>query len=738
MPLPETVKAHYLGQQRLTMELLAYAEEIWGSRPPADFDAWFAANVDDLVQIMTIGQQRATRDIDDYVTATLDEAGTPVTPEADLITDSLAGTAADGRSLDGLFYGAVVAAGKQVETKGSALAWQAGFTTLQMYMQTQLADATRVATKVAVATRPGVGSYRMLNPPSCSRCVVLAGRFYRWNAAFRRHPGCDCKVVAAVEGTADDAMVDPVKYFDSLSVAEQNKTFTMAGAEAIRSGADIGQVVNVRRGATGLDSAAGSTGALQTQDVYGQQLFTSTEGVTKRGVAGNVIRARGRDPRTTPRLMPESIMEIAESREDALRLLRANGYILDRSGPASGVGSRTSLVPDIAKPVRPIVDLDAVAAAEAAKRAAHQKKVADTKAWLEAERLYEESRPLSRATRDLITSARADLPAGQDGWDNLSTLSKDANGAFVPSRRLKAHLTTVTDAGRAINTDIARRMNADDALTSARALLSSESVAAERDRLLSAGNFQDLLKFDTVINARRVDVAKRESEIILEALTDARGFGGTKQTVRTLTPDDRAKIGEQSSSTISPVDADALDMLREAERFYPTDWLRAADDRGPIGLGHADRGFFLEQHPSVLTTDTIVVSKRGSHPYEWGAHADEATETMIHELGHRMEKSIPGLTQLEFALARTRATRNGLLETPAEMYPGSGEMTYKDDWTERSRGYTGKTYEAGIDRPDLKPHEIFQTGTQDLYGRSQFKFGDTELQEFMLGVLTLL
>lgn len=81
--------------------------------------------------------------------------------------------------------------------------------------------------------------------------------------------------------------------------------------------------------------------------MYGQSLYISTEGVTKRGVAGKVIRARGRDPRTTPRLMPESVLEVAESREDALRLLRLNGYILDRSGPTSGVGSRTSLVPSL-------------------------------------------------------------------------------------------------------------------------------------------------------------------------------------------------------------------------------------------------------------------------------------------------------------------------------------------------------------------------------------------------------
>lgn len=84
-----------------------------------------------------------------------------------------------------------------------------------------------------------------------------------------------------------------------------------------------------------------------------QGMFT-TEGVTKRGVAGRVLVERGgsvrdrsqralRITRNGPevrtierrvarlrRATPESIYEFAESREDALNLLAQNGYIIRR------------------------------------------------------------------------------------------------------------------------------------------------------------------------------------------------------------------------------------------------------------------------------------------------------------------------------------------------------------------------------------------------------------------------
>lgn len=158
--------------------------------------------------------------------------------------------------------------------------------------------------------------------------------------------------VPAGEDTADDIRTDPRKWFDSLSEAEQNRQFTVAGAQAIRDGANISQVVNARRGAYGLTPAGAritaaearalrggrDRGRLEAVDVYGRQLFITTEGVTTRGVAGvrlgaketGVKRPSGGRYRSArpPRLMPESIYQIAgDDRAEALRLLKRFGYI---------------------------------------------------------------------------------------------------------------------------------------------------------------------------------------------------------------------------------------------------------------------------------------------------------------------------------------------------------------------------------------------------------------------------
>lgn len=142
---------------------------------------------------------------------------------------------------------------------------------------------------------------------------------------------------------------DPRAYFDSLTRAEQDRVFTQAGAEAVRLGADINQIVNARRGAHGLTVPGRLTAAeqaalrggrqrghLERVDVYGRQLYVTTDGVTVRGQAGKRLsrtgtrKAKGSryGSAKAPRLMPESIVELAGGdRDEALRLLKLHGYI---------------------------------------------------------------------------------------------------------------------------------------------------------------------------------------------------------------------------------------------------------------------------------------------------------------------------------------------------------------------------------------------------------------------------
>lgn len=348
MSAEQVALAHYRRRRRLADALAAVARRLWRRVDPDDIARSWATHVVELVAVTNAAQLAAATTADQYLTEVLDAQGLDPVAEGRLVPAALAGVASDGRGLAGLLYEpavgtlAAIARGADVQR---ALA--GGHAALTAMVRTQVADAGRVADQTALAARRAARGYvRMVVGRTCGRCVVLAGRWYRWNAGFDRHPHCDCVHVPAGEDTADDVRTNPRAWFDGQSREEQDKQFTRAGAEAIRLGADIGQVVNARRGAYGLTPAGAritaeearalhggrTRGRLDAVDVHGRQLYITTEGVTTRGVAGVRLGAKEAGGRyrsaRPPRLMPESVLAIAGDRGEAVRLLKRFGYIL--------------------------------------------------------------------------------------------------------------------------------------------------------------------------------------------------------------------------------------------------------------------------------------------------------------------------------------------------------------------------------------------------------------------------
>lgn len=273
---------HYRRQQRITTAGLIAARRAKrrGNRAVAE--------------AVTAFQILAATDAIAAVPTMLDEQGIDPDQQGEVVPTAFAGTASDGRALDTLFDQA------------------ANDFAFDLMVVTQLQDIARAAGGAATANSYGAEGYvRMLNPPSCSRCAILAGRFYRWNDGFLRHPKCDCRHIPSREALSGDLRLDPNAYFESLSPAEQSRIFTKAGAQAINDGANIGQVVNARRG-------------MSVAQIGGRRTVVSTEGTTRRGLASR--RRTGRN--MSQRVMPESIYEVARDRDDAIRLLKLNGFIL--------------------------------------------------------------------------------------------------------------------------------------------------------------------------------------------------------------------------------------------------------------------------------------------------------------------------------------------------------------------------------------------------------------------------
>lgn len=201
----------------------------------------------------------------------------------------------------------------------------------QSIVATGLADTARGSVQSGMQARPSVLGYvRMISGSACARCAILAGRRYRSAKAFDRHKRCKCVHIPVAEDTGDDWTTNPRTYFNSLSREDQDRLFTKAGAEAIRLGADLSQVVNARKGVSVVTA-------------YGQDVLRTLEGTTRRGIAGQRLAAEGFSKTTglqssryaysrTPRLMPEQIFQLAEQfgwdRAEVLRQLKRFAYIV--------------------------------------------------------------------------------------------------------------------------------------------------------------------------------------------------------------------------------------------------------------------------------------------------------------------------------------------------------------------------------------------------------------------------
>lgn len=328
---------HYRDRRRLAQAVVAEARRLWGQIDPARIRQSWLELVARLVVVVTGAQLVAAQQAERYLDDVLGEQGVPAAAEGVLVASALSGVASDGLPLYTLLTQPAITAVTALDRgKSTREALAAGSATLEMMVRTQVADAGRVADGVALTARIRASGYvRMVVGATCSRCIILAGRWYRWNAGFQRHPRCDCIHIPAAEDTADEIATDPKKVFESMTPEEQDRVFGKAGAQAIRDGANMSQVVNARRG-------------MYTASVGRRQILATTEGTTVRGLFGGYeigddgrLRRRG-EPELerrrsgsrfiraarVPRLMPEQIyLEAKGDRAEAIRLLRRFGYL---------------------------------------------------------------------------------------------------------------------------------------------------------------------------------------------------------------------------------------------------------------------------------------------------------------------------------------------------------------------------------------------------------------------------
>lgn len=326
----EIALAHYVRQQRIVRRTANQAQAAWRLLDITDLDgSWQYLVSGGVIGAVTAGQQEAAAHADAYVASVIGAEGLDADPVGRLDPAAFAGVAADGRPLKSLFYESVIETKWRREVGQSEIeAMLAGLDKLLKAASTQVADAGRTGTGASIVANRTINGYiRVVNPPACARCLILAGTEFGWNRGFQRHPRCDCIHMPAklIKRGRHPGVFNAQSYFNGLSQSEQNRIFTMAGAQAIRDGASVTSVVNARRG-------------MYTADAYGRRVAATREGATRRGAFFRAERQRaiqrGLVPRSgrgfrlmTPRLRPEEIYRLADNRGEAIAMLRRFGYI---------------------------------------------------------------------------------------------------------------------------------------------------------------------------------------------------------------------------------------------------------------------------------------------------------------------------------------------------------------------------------------------------------------------------
>lgn len=310
MATPDFALDHYAAQADLAAAAAQALAGMWAAVNPGDITGSWLTQIPEATAVLSGAQLAAARQAEPYLEEAslfadaVEDVAEKVAPKA------FAGIASDGRALASLLYQPAITSllaiksGHDVRT---ALA--SGRATLDMITRTQVADAGRAAVQVGLTPRKELDGYiRVAVGKSCSRCIILAGKFYRYNSGFDRHPSCDCVHLPCKKAQAAGIDQDPQVIYNSLTPKERSQAgWSYADQKAIAEGADLGQVTNIHR-----------KGALYVAD--GKQY--TREGAKTRARQGI------KEPRKTP---GQIYREAGDDRDRAIALLRQHGYLY---GPA--------------------------------------------------------------------------------------------------------------------------------------------------------------------------------------------------------------------------------------------------------------------------------------------------------------------------------------------------------------------------------------------------------------------
>lgn len=189
--VPQASLDFYRQQQQIAATTVAAAGKLW-DRVGDDFASSWARVKPSLERVVETGRAAAAVSATQYTPALLAETKQVAPASGALNPAAFLSSAPDGRSMSTLLDEAPIKARIAVSRGlGAADALDLAGSWLTGMLLTVMADTRRAVVGADIVQRPAISGYtRMLNPPSCSRCAILAGKWFRWNQGFLRHPRC--------------------------------------------------------------------------------------------------------------------------------------------------------------------------------------------------------------------------------------------------------------------------------------------------------------------------------------------------------------------------------------------------------------------------------------------------------------------------------------------------------------------------------------------------------------------
>ena len=152
-------------------------------------------------------------------------------------------------------------------------------------------------------------------------------------------------------------------------------------------------------------------------------------------------------------------------------------------------------------------------------------------------------------------------------------------------------------------------------------------------------------------------------------------------------------------------------IVKEAYDYYPTEWVQQSAYAGTLTPKKVNRGYYKHLKREIGVSGDI-----DQHSFK----------TAIHELGHRFERVVPGILEIEKEFYEKRTA-----EEPLEwLGPGyaKDEKTRKDKFINR---YIGKDY-------DGLAYELVSMGFEYAYTDPTKLWQDEEYAKWIYGILALL